>query len=115
MGLLNSTLLFWYLRKISNVFRGGWITCTKQYFGKLPIIFPESMDSGDASLRDTIADSVERVSQAHNKLRHSQTPQQRDILEREITGLERNIDRCVYDLYRLTENEIRVIEEASIA
>jgi hypothetical protein len=25
------------LRAISNVFRGGWITCTKQYFEQLPI------------------------------------------------------------------------------
>ena len=37
LGLLNSTLLFWRLRQISNLFRGGWITCTKQYFGELPI------------------------------------------------------------------------------
>jgi len=29
--------LFWKLERLSNVFRGGWITCTKQYFGELPI------------------------------------------------------------------------------
>jgi len=29
---------FLELRQISNIFRGGWITCTKQYFGELPII-----------------------------------------------------------------------------
>ena len=37
LGLLNSRLLFWKLEQSSNVFRGGWITCTKQYFGELPI------------------------------------------------------------------------------
>ncbi|MBL8677289.1 MAG: Eco57I restriction-modification methylase domain-containing protein, partial [Alphaproteobacteria bacterium] len=37
LGLLNSKLLFWNLQIMSNVFRGGWITCTKQYFGELPI------------------------------------------------------------------------------
>ena len=40
LGLVNSKLLFWYLRHISNRFRGGWITCTKQYFGQLPIRVP---------------------------------------------------------------------------
>jgi len=24
LGLLNSTLIFWKLRQISNIFRGGW-------------------------------------------------------------------------------------------
>ncbi|MBK8987347.1 MAG: N-6 DNA methylase [Chloroflexi bacterium] len=37
LALINSCLLFFYLRAISNVFRGGYITCTKQYFEKLPI------------------------------------------------------------------------------
>jgi hypothetical protein len=37
LGLVNSKLLYWNLALISNKFRGGWITCTKQYFGTLPI------------------------------------------------------------------------------
>jgi len=37
LALLNSKLLFWKLAQISNLFRGGWITCTKQYLGELPI------------------------------------------------------------------------------
>ena len=41
LGLLNSRLLFWNLQQMSNIFRGGWITCTKQYFGKLPIANPD--------------------------------------------------------------------------
>lgn len=37
LALINSSALFYYLKSISNVFRGGWITCTKQYFEQLPI------------------------------------------------------------------------------
>lgn len=37
LSLINSRLLFLYLESISNIFRGGWITCTKQYFKHLPI------------------------------------------------------------------------------
>ena len=32
LGLLNSKLLFWQLQKLSNLFRGGWITCYKAVF-----------------------------------------------------------------------------------
>ena len=38
IALINSRLLFFVLRAISNVFRGGYITCTKQYFEKLPVL-----------------------------------------------------------------------------
>jgi len=37
LSLINSKLLFLCLQSISNVFRGGYITCTKQYFRQLPI------------------------------------------------------------------------------
>lgn len=37
LSLINSNLLFMCLQSISNVFRGGYITCTKQYFQQLPI------------------------------------------------------------------------------
>ncbi|MBI3852404.1 MAG: N-6 DNA methylase [Verrucomicrobia bacterium] len=37
LALINSKLLFWKLAQMSNLFRGGWITCTKQYLGELPI------------------------------------------------------------------------------
>ncbi len=37
LALINSKLLFLCLQSISNVFRGGYITCTKQYFRELPI------------------------------------------------------------------------------
>lgn len=52
LGLLNSRLLFWKLEKLSNVFRGGWITCTKQYFGELPIRTINFSDQADKARHD---------------------------------------------------------------
>src|SRR4030042_4847161 len=61
LGLLNSTLLFWQLQRISNVFRGGWITCTKQYVETLPIRTINFSDPADKSRHDRmvkLADSM---------------------------------------------------------
>lgn len=52
LGLLNSRLLSWKLEKLSNVFRGGWITCTKQYFGELPIRTINFSDQADKARHD---------------------------------------------------------------
>src|SRR5207302_7829099 len=40
-GLLNSALLTFYLRRISTKFRGGWVSCNKQYLSQLPILVPD--------------------------------------------------------------------------
>jgi type I restriction-modification system DNA methylase subunit len=103
LGLINSKLLFWNLNKISNIFRGGWITCTKQYFGKLPI---KLIDVNNKSNYDEIILSVKRVLELKSL--------NKDIslsnISRELDYLNKKIDSLVYQLYDLTEEEIEIVE-----
>ncbi len=46
-GLLNSALLTFYLRRISTRFRGGWVSCNKQYLSQLPIVVPKSKPAAE--------------------------------------------------------------------
>jgi hypothetical protein len=110
LGLLNSKLLFWRLRKTSNVFRGGWITCTKQYFGELPIHVIDFSNRADKSLHDQMVKLVEQMLELHQRLSAVKTPQEKTALERQIAATDAQIDRLVYDLYGLTEDEIKVVE-----
>jgi len=41
------------------------------------------------------------------------TPQERRVLESRIASTDREIDRLVYDLYGLTDEEIAIVEEAT--
>ena len=112
LGLLNSRLLFAYLRSISNVFRGGWITCTKQYVGKLPIRPVNFSDPADKARHDKMVALVDRMLEL-NKKKHSGklAPSGLGRLEREIATTDREIDELVYELYEITDEERRVIEE----
>ena len=38
------------------------------------------------------------------------TPQEKEMLKREIAATDRQIDALVYELYGLTEEEIRIVE-----
>jgi hypothetical protein len=38
------------------------------------------------------------------------TPQEQEMVKREIESTDRQIDALVYELYRLTEDEIKVVE-----
>jgi hypothetical protein len=46
----------------------------------------------------------------HKRLAAAHTPHERTGLERHIQATDRQIDRLVYDLYGLTEDEIRLVE-----
>jgi hypothetical protein len=42
--------------------------------------------------------------------RTPQTPHEQELLQREIDATDAQIDRLVYDLYGLTEEEIKIVE-----
>jgi len=113
LGLLNSRLLFWRLRQASNLFRGGWITCTKQYFGELPIRTVDFSDPGDKGRHDKVVSLVERMLDLHKHLAAAKNPNDKNHLQREIEATDRQIDQLVYELYGLTEEEIRIVEEST--
>jgi len=43
----------------------------------------------------------------------AKTPPAKTLLERQIDATDTQIDRLVYDLYGLTEVEIKIVEEAA--
>ena len=43
----------------------------------------------------------------------AKTPHEQDSLQRQIAATDKQIDALVYELYGLTEEEIRVVERAT--
>jgi hypothetical protein len=115
LGILNSTLMFWLLQKMSNVFRGGWITCTKQYVGKLPIRRMDSSDSNGRNRQISICRAVKQMIALKDALASARTSRQKASAERQIAATERRIDQLVYELYELTETEIAEIENTQLS
>ncbi len=110
LGLLNSKLLFWRLKSISNVFRGGWITCTKQYVRTLPISTIDFSDPADKARHDKMVVLVERMLALSNQLATARTEHEQTALQRQIDTTDRQIDMLVYELYGLTDKEMAIVE-----
>ena len=105
LGLLNSRLLFAYLKSKSNVFRGGWITCTKQYVGPLPIRL------ADNDQQQEIVTLVDRMIEENKKKFSSKlAPSELARVDREIAAADAEIDALVYKLYAITSAERKIIE-----
>ena len=72
---------------------------------------------GSGCLRNNLADTarhekmvslVGRMLELHK--RSPKTPQEQEMVKREIESTDRGIDRLVYELYGLTEEEVKVVE-----
>jgi hypothetical protein len=48
--------------------------------------------------------------EAHKRLAAAQTPQEKERLERQIQNIDSAIDSLVYELYGLSDEEIKIVE-----
>jgi hypothetical protein len=114
LGFLNSRLFWFAIGNISIPFgiRAGEYRyrLIYQYMEKVPVRVINISDKADKAAHDRIVTLVERMLELHRQLAAARTPQERTALERQITATDAEIDRLVYDLYGLTEDEIRIVE-----
>lgn len=112
LGLLNSRLLDFYLKSISSPFRQGYYAYNKQYIERLPIRRINFADTAEKQQHDKIVARVDEMLQLQKD--YAATAREKlpkaDALKRRIDEVDAEIDQIVYQLYGLTEEEIRVVE-----
>jgi predicted type IV restriction endonuclease len=113
LSLLNSRLLRWYFPFVSGTFRGGWLSANRQFLSQLPIRPIDFDDPADAARHARMVELVERMLDLHKRLAAARTPDEKSRLERQIAATDKEIDALVYELYGLTEEEIKIVEEAT--
>ncbi len=59
-----------------------------------------------------MVDLVEHMLDLHKRLNDAKNPHDKETLQRQIAATDQQIDRLVYELYELTEEEIKIVEEA---
>ena len=61
-----------------------------------------------------LVETFERMLDLHKRLAAAKTPDEKTRLEREIKYTDDEIDQLVYELYGLSDDEIRIVEEATV-
>ncbi|MDG6221569.1 MAG: TaqI-like C-terminal specificity domain-containing protein, partial [Candidatus Thermoplasmatota archaeon] len=110
LGLLNSRLSTFYLKIISSTFRGGYLALNRQYIEKLPIRIINFSDTTDVARHDRMVGLVDRMLALHREREDVRDGHARELIERQIEATDAQIDRLVYELYDLTNEEIRIVE-----
>ena len=113
LALLNSRLLRWYFPSISAPFRGGWRSANRQFLSQLPFRAIDLSDESDKARHGRMVGLVEQMLRFHKSLQETDSEQSRDVLQHQIDATDAEIDRLVYDLYGLTEEEIKLVERSA--
>jgi TaqI-like C-terminal specificity domain len=114
-GLLNSRLLDWFLKKVSTNFRGGYFAANKQFLVQLPIRTIDFTNPDDKALHAQVITLVEKMMELHQRLSAARSSTDRNFLQRQINATDHQIDRLVYELYGLTDEEVEIVEGGSQA
>jgi len=90
LGILNSTLVLFFYANITQKIRGGYYRFIGQYLEQIPFVESSSLEGKVNQILDL----------------------KKENSEADISVLEREIDQLVYELYDLTAEEIKIIEES---
>ena len=113
LGLVNSRLLFQYLLSIGTYLRGGYVRFWTQFIEQLPIRTIDFSDAVDEARHDKMVGMVEQMLALHKQLGAARTSHDKAVLQRQIGVLDKRIDALVYEIYGLTDEEVRILEEAA--
>jgi hypothetical protein len=108
LGVLNSSTSWFYLKHKCSVLgdpaKHGRLRLKTIYMKDLPI------PSVNSDYRDRMVSLVEQMLFLHKHLQEARTPHEKTGLQRQIEATDCQIDALVYELYGLTEEEIRIVE-----
>jgi hypothetical protein len=111
LGLLNSRLMtFYHSKKFLDEFKMRFQKILIKDARRFPIRVIDPANKTDVAAHDRIVLLVEKMLDLHKQRAAAKTPHEQTALDRQISATDAQIDRLVYDLYGLTEDEIKLVE-----
>ncbi|OHB75328.1 MAG: hypothetical protein A2Z34_06685 [Planctomycetes bacterium RBG_16_59_8] len=113
LGVLNSALLSYYLRTVCPAKLGGYFRFNANSINEVPIRCVNFSDPADKVRHDQMVQLVEQMLGTKRQLAVAKTDKDKGYYEVRCSDIDSQIDRLVYELYGLTDEEIRIVEGAS--
>ena len=110
LGMLNSSTTYFLFRSILPKLRGDFYEPSYVYFKDFPIRTIDFSNPADAARHDRMVSLVDQMLSLHKQHHEARTPHEQTGLQRQIEAIDGQIDALVYELYGLTEEEIKIVE-----
>lgn len=110
IGILNSKL-FAFVYRLLALESGRVLAQVKPtILAQLPIRSINLSERTEKHLHDTLVMLVRQISESTKSIYLAKTDHEKAALQRQIDATDKQIDRLVYELYGLTEEEIKIVE-----
>jgi len=114
LGIINSRLATWFVQLIAfGITKGAFTKIRTNQFGRLPVRTIDFKNSSDKARHDRLVTLVEKMLALTPKLRGATSESEKAALQNAVTTTDAEIDRLVFELYGLTEEEIKIVEGES--
>ncbi|MCD4713094.1 MAG: N-6 DNA methylase, partial [Clostridiales bacterium] len=111
LGILNSHLMtFYHRKKFLDEFKMRFQKILIKDCRRLPIRTIDFTNTDEKTQHDKLVALVDNMLELQKKYHEARMERDKEIYERQIKLVDAQIDRLVYDLYGLTEEEINVVE-----
>lgn len=113
LALLNSTLIEFYYKGTTVPKANRFYIYKTMFLKSVPIRRINFSDSAEINIHDRMVSLVQSMLDLHKRLSSAKTSHEKTAIQRQIEATDGQIDRLVYELYGLTDDEIRIVEEAT--
>ncbi|MEW5814809.1 MAG: TaqI-like C-terminal specificity domain-containing protein [Spirochaetota bacterium] len=112
LGILNSKMMsFWFNATFGKMQRKLFPQFKVKELALFPIRQIDFHNESDNALHDKLVSLVDAMLKAKKELReNAKTPHEKQLMEDRVTIIDKQIDTLVYNLYGLTEEEIKIVE-----
>ncbi|MBN1361092.1 MAG: N-6 DNA methylase [Sedimentisphaerales bacterium] len=112
LGILNSKLMLHLYRSSAHEKSRTFAQVKTFRVRTLPMYLPKFIEHNDKARHDRMVEVVQQMLDLHKQLAAAKTAHGKTAIQRQIDATDRQIDQLVYELYGLTDAEIKIIEEA---
>jgi len=111
LGLLNSRLFHFLMMKYLPKLRGGFYEPSYVIFKNFPVKVINPSDTGEVKCKEEIIAYADQLIALKKECRDTSLRSKKEQVEQRINFIESQANRCIFQLYQLTETEIKIIEE----
>ena len=110
LGVLNSKILNFFFSNIFTDYRDVFPIMKSGHIEELPLPNIDFQNKSKKEKHDKIVSLVEQMLESKKKLAEAKTDKDKNYYEQKCNSLDKQIDNLVYELYGLTEEEIKIVE-----